>query len=660
MAFNLRLIPLLPFLGAALLLLFGRRWKRDTVVTIAAGAILASCFVAVDAFFTRLPEAAEAGGLTDVVWSWITTGSGANALNVELAFRMDGLSGLLCLIITFIGFLIHVYSAGYMEHEADYARFFGYLNLFCGAMLVLVLGDSLPVMFVGWEGVGLCSYLLIGFWYTEDANASAGKKAFITNRIGDFGFLLGMFLLFQFTGTMNFSEITASAVGPGSPLAQPYLLGQPVAFWVGVLLFVGACGKSAQIPLYTWLPDAMEGPTPVSALIHAATMVTAGVYMVARNYPLFIHTPATLLVVAIVGGLTAIFAASIGLVQNDIKRILAYSTVSQLGYMFLALGVVVPISGIFHLFTHAFFKGCLFLCAGSVIHGMEHAFEHAHVHDKDPQDIRNMGGLRRYMPWTAWTFLLACLAISGIFPFAGFWSKDEILTGAFTNGYFILYAVGLITAAMTAFYMFREYFVVFEGESRFDHHEVHPHESVWWMAGPLVVLAFFSVVIGAAVGAPPEHGLFRNFLDPVFAPVLGQERGETAFVETLILIGVSLLVAVIGIWVAFMMYKRRAWSPERLAARFPRTYDLLYHKWYVDEIYNAGIVQPTLGFARFLWSFDAGVIDGIVNGLGYLTRGMGRGLRPIQSGVVGNYALGMTIGLLAIVGSFLLKGLIVG
>jgi NADH-quinone oxidoreductase subunit L len=576
---------------------------------------------------------------------WIVSGGFA----VQAGYYIDPLASVMLLVVTSVALLVHIYSVGYMTDDEGFWRFFCYLPLFTFAMLLLVLGNNFLQLFLGWEGVGLCSYLLIGFWYNRPAAVNAAIKAFVVNRIGDFGFTIGIILVWLTFGSLQYSEVFAKAGTVGVGLLT----------MITLLLFVGACGKSAQIPLYTWLPDAMEGPTPVSALIHAATMVTAGVYMVARMYPLFIHTPTTLTVVAWVGALTAIFAASIGLVQNDIKRILAYSTVSQLGYMFLALGVVVPISGIFHLFTHAFFKGCLFLCAGAVIHSVEHAFHHAEIHD-DPQDIRNMGGLRRYMPWTAGTFLVACLAISGIFPFAGFWSKDEILTGAFINGHYVLYAIGLFTAAMTAFYMFREYFMVFEGAPRFDSEKAHPHESSWWMVGPLVVLASLSVVVGAVVGAPPERGLFRNFLHPTFVSSLGQEKGETALVETLVLIGVSLLIAVIGIWVAWMMYLRKAWSPQALAARFPRLYNLLLNKWYVDELYDRTIVQPALAFSRFLWGFDGYVIDGIANGLGSLTRGVGGGLRNVQTGSVGNYALGIVVGLVAILGSFLLKGLVSG
>ncbi|HLY64114.1 MAG TPA: NADH-quinone oxidoreductase subunit L, partial [Chloroflexota bacterium] len=606
-------------------------------------AFLEACYIA---YAVLLAGADARQPIADTAfYQWIVSGS----FTVQLGYYIDPLAVVMLLVVTSVSLLVHIYSVGYMADDEGFWRFFTYLPLFVFAMLMLVLANNFLQMFLGWEGVGLCSYLLIGFWYNRPSAAAAAMKAFIVNRIGDFGFTIGIILIWLSIGSLAFSDVFARAA----------TIGVGFLTMITLLLFVGACGKSAQVPLYTWLPDAMEGPTPVSALIHAATMVTAGVYMVARMYPLFIHTPLTLSVVGWVGGITAIFAASIGLTQFDIKRILAYSTVSQLGYMFLALGAVVPISGIFHLFTHAFFKALLFLGAGAVIHSVEHAFHHAEIHD-DPQDIRNMGGLRRYMPWTAGTFLIACLAISGIFPFAGFWSKDEILTGAFTNGQFALYAIGLFTAAMTAFYMFREYFLVFEGEPRFDHEKAHPHESPWWMIGPLVILAFFSIVIGAVVGAPPEHGLFRNFLDPTFSSSLGQERGETAFVETLILMVVSLLIACIGIWIAWMMYIRKAWSPRALAARFPRFYDLLFHKWYVDELYDRGIVQPAIGFANFLWGFDAYVIDGVVNGVGYLTRGIGRGIRGMQSGVVGNYALAMCVGLLAIVGSFLLKGLVSG
>ncbi|HEY0711849.1 MAG TPA: NADH-quinone oxidoreductase subunit L, partial [Polyangia bacterium] len=447
MSFNLRLIPLLPFLGAAFLILFGRGLRRPWVHLIATMAIGASCLVSVHAFFIFLPGASEVGGLQDIVWRWMTSGD----LNVEFALRMDSLSGLLCLVITFIGTLIHIYSAGYMSHDEDYARFFAYLNLFCGSMLILVLGDSLPVMFVGWEGVGLCSYLLIGFWYGERANATAGKKAFITNRVGDFGFLLGMFLLFQATGTLDMPGIIAAAKGGGGALLEPLWLGQPLVFWAALFLFIGATGKSAQIPLYVWLPDAMAGPTPVSALIHAATMVTAGVYMVARLSAVYLLATDVMAIVAIVGAATALFAAIIGFAQNDFKKVLAYSTVSQLGFMFAGVGVGAFGAGVFHLFTHAFFKAGLFLCAGSVMHAMSGS-----------GDITKMGGLRKLLPITHGVFFVCWLAICGVPIFSGFFSKDAIVAGALGTHVFPpnLAWVGplvgglLFAAALcTAFYM---------------------------------------------------------------------------------------------------------------------------------------------------------------------------------------------------------------
>jgi NADH-quinone oxidoreductase subunit L len=639
-------IPAAPLAAAIINGVFGKKIGKASAAFGIGGvaiAFLATLFVTAGV----LPAGSEARQpIADApFYQWIISGS----FTVQLGYYLDPLTVIMLLVVTSVSLLVHIYSVGYMAEDEGFWRFFVYLPLFVFAMLMLVLANNFLQMFLGWEGVGLCSYLLIGFWYNRPSAVNAAIKAFIVNRIGDFGFTIGIILIWLSFGSLQFGDVFAKATTIGAGLLT----------MITLLLFVGACGKSAQVPLYTWLPDAMEGPTPVSALIHAATMVTAGVYMVARMYPLFIHTPITLSVVGWVGAITAIFAASIGLTQFDIKRILAYSTVSQLGYMFLAMGVLVPISGIFHLFTHAFFKGLLFLGAGAVIHSVEHAFHHADIH-ADPQDIRNMGGLRRYMPWTAWTFLIACLAISGIFPFAGFWSKDEILTGSFVNGNYALYAVGLFTAAMTAFYMFREYFLVFEGEPRFDHEKAHPRESPWWMVGPLAVLGVLSVVVGAGVGFPPERNPFRHFLNPVFAVSLGEARAEATLTETLILIGVSLLFALVGIYIAWMMYQRRAWSPERIAAAFGALYTGSFHKWYVDEIYDVLFVQPSLRLANFLWGFDAFVIDGIVNGLGYVTRGIGRAIRGSESGIVGNYALAMCIGLVAIVGSFLLKGLISG
>ncbi|MHB8619782.1 MAG: NADH-quinone oxidoreductase subunit L, partial [Chloroflexota bacterium] len=602
------LIPIAPLAAAVLNGVFGKRIGKLTAVLAIAGVGIA--FLEALAVMAAVLGGARANAS---FYSWIVSGS----FHIDLGYLVDPLAAIMLLIVTSVSLLVHIYSVGYMEHDHSFWRFFTYLPLFTFAMLILVLANNFLQLFAGWEGVGLCSYLLIGFWYERKSATIAANKAFIVNRVGDSGFIIGIILTWLTFGTLSYTGVFNS-VGTAN---QALLTG------ITLLLFVGACGKSAQLPLYTWLPDAMEGPTPVSALIHAATMVTAGVYMVARMYPMFIHTPLTLSVVAWVGALTAIFAASIGLVQNDIKRILAYSTVSQLGYMFLALGVVAPVSGIFHLFTHAFFKGLLFLAAGSVIHG---------VHDE--QDIRNMGGLKRYMPITRWTFLVACLAISGIFPFAGFWSKDEILTSAFTNGHFVLYAIGLFTALLTAFYMFREYFLVFEGEPRFDPAHVHPHESPWWMTGPLIVLAVLSFAVGGVVGAPPGHGLFQRFLTPVFSSAIGTRVVEAAPAETLILIGVSMLIALVGIFIAWQMYMSKRWNPAAWAARVPVLYNALYNKWYVDEIYRALFVRPGLALANFLWGFDGVVIDGIANGVGQVTRGVGAGVRRLQTGSVGNYA----------------------
>jgi NADH-quinone oxidoreductase subunit L len=651
MPFNLRLIPLLPFIGATLLMLFGRRWKRETVVLVAAGAVLASCFVAFDAFFTRLPQAAEAGGLTDVVWSWITVGSGETALKVDLAFRMDALSGLLCLIITFIGFLIHVYASGYMAHEDDYARFFAYLNLFCGAMLVLVLGDNMPVMFVGWEGVGLCSYLLIGFWYTDNANADAGKKAFITNRIGDFGFLLGMFLLFQYSGTMSFSEITSVATSRSELLLQPFWLGQPVAFWVGVLLFVGACGKSAQIPLYVWLPDAMAGPTPVSALIHAATMVTAGVYMVARMHAVYLLTPAAMAIVAIVGALTAVFAAVIGFAQNDFKKVLAYSTVSQLGFMFAGVGTANFDGGVFHLFTHAFFKAGLFLCAGSVMHAMSGS-----------GDITRMGGLAKKIPWTHGVFVVCWLAICGIPIFSGFFSKDAIIAGAFATTIYPeslawvgkLVAFLLMAAALgTAFYMSRLYFLVFTGTCRADAEtQHHIHESPGVMVGPLVLLAV-GAALGGLVGIPGalfEHPEL-NLIGHLFEPVLGAEREVPRTIE-IAFIAISTALAVGGIVLAYAFYGGGYREPaHRVAFQFPGFVGLVRDKFRVDELYDAVIIRPLRRLAQLLFHIvDRILIDKIlVEGVGALFDVAGRLIRFLQFGDAQRYMAVFAIGVAVLV-----------
>jgi NADH-quinone oxidoreductase subunit L len=538
-----------------------------------------------------------------------------------------------------------VYAQGYMEHDPDYARFFAYLNLFCGAMLVLVLGDSLPVMFIGWEGVGLCSYLLIGFWYKETANANAGKKAFITNRIGDFGFLLGMFLIFQYTGTLKFSEITAAA-GPGSALLTSSWFGMPVVFWACVFLFIGATGKSAQIPLYVWLPDAMAGPTPVSALIHAATMVTAGVYMVARMHAVYLLSPAALAIVAGVGALTALFAAIIGFAQNDFKKVLAYSTVSQLGFMFVGVGTANFDAGVFHLFTHAFFKAGLFLCAGSVMHAMSGS-----------GDITIMGGLRKKIPWTHGVFLVCWLAICGVPIFSGFFSKDAIVAGAFATDVYgpglawVGPAVGfalLLAAFGTAFYMSRLYFLVFSGEETRANEEIqhHIHESPGLMVGPLVVLAVGAGLAGF-IGLPgglfghPEANLLAARLEPVLGPELDVPRSTEALFMAL-----STALALGGIGLAYAFYgggtRERA---RRFAAAFPRFVQLVRDKFRVDEFYQKTIIRGVRDVGDFVYEIiDRRIIDGLVNASWRIVGAVGSATRRLQNGDGQGYMAWFAVG----------------
>ena len=646
MNFNLGLIPLLPFLGATVLMLFGRKWTRDTVFVVAALAIGAACFVALDAFFLALPDAGP-DGLKDVVMTWIATGD----LHIDLAFRMDALSGVMCLVITFIGFLIHVFAAGYMADDPDYARFFAYLNLFCGAMLVLVLGDSLPVLFIGWEGVGLCSYLLIGFWYSSTANADAGKKAFITNRIGDFGFLLGMFLLFQYTGSLSVPEISSAATA-GGPLMHTLWLGQPVAFWAALFLFVGAAGKSAQIPLYVWLPDAMAGPTPVSALIHAATMVTAGVYMIARMHAVYLLAPGAMAIVAVVGALTAAFAAIIGFAQNDFKKVLAYSTVSQLGFMFAGVGTANFDAGIFHLVTHAFFKAGLFLCAGSVMHAMSGS-----------GDIRIMGGLRKKLPITHGVFWVCWLAICGIPIFSGFFSKDAIIAGAFSTEIFghdlewvgkVVGVLLMLAALGTAFYMSRLYFLVFSGdETRADDKiKHHIHESPPIMTFPLVVLAAGAALVGL-IGLPaglwhhPEQNLLYHQLEPVLKAEL-----EIPHNTEILFMVLSTILAVVGIVLAAVFYRGGYKEPARaFGAQFPRFLRLVQDKFRVDELYDAVIIRPVKAFSRGLFTFvDRIIVDKIlVEGTGVLVDVFARLARTVQGGDGQRYMAVFAVGVALLV-----------
>ena len=682
------LIPLLPLLGAAVNGLIGNRrgWSRRTTSAVAltgSGLALVAALAAIADWATAV---GTAGVHVDRVFTWIPAGAGHTAdgllanLTIDFALRIDALSAVMLFFVTFVGFLIHVYSVGYMhgEGERPYARYFAYLNLFMFAMLTLVLGANLVVLFVGWEGVGLCSYLLIGFFFEKDWCAAAGKKAFIVNRIGDFGFLLAIFWTVKVFGSVDFATLQAAVEGDPARFAA-------AATPIALLHFVGAVGKSAQLPLYVWLPDAMAGPTPVSALIHAATMVTAGVYMVARTNFIFRLSPTAMVVVALVGGLTAVFAATIGLAQNDIKKVLAYSTVSQLGYMFLAAGAGAFGAGIFHVFTHAFFKACLFLGAGSVIHACS-----------GEQDMRKMGGLRKRMPTTYWTFLIATLALAGIPPLAGFFSKDEILARVFAaasgdlNGfgtvYLVLWALGLAGAFMTAFYMFRAVHMTFHGGFRGTHEqEHHLHESPRSMTVPLQVLAAGSVAAGfLGMGMfGPRVNWFERLLHAVAAPIEVEGHHVGAGVEWL-LIALSVAVAFSGIWLATRWYfgPEAFARPQRFAERFPGLVATVANKYYVDEAYDATVIAGTMKLARASWEFDARVVDGTVNGARHLTVGTSffsglfdlnvvdglvnlvaagygwasRGLRRVQWGVVQGYALIMTVGFVLMVAAALWLG----
>jgi NADH-quinone oxidoreductase subunit L len=616
------LIPLLPFAGFLLNGILGSRLPKALVSTIALLFPLASFAVvavaAVNFFTGALPHIPY---IETCPLGWINAGT----LHIGFSFALDQLSLVMLLVVTGVGFLIHVYSVGYMAHEEGYWRFFAYLNLFLFFMTVLVLSANALLMFVGWEGVGLASYLLIGFYFKKTSAADAGKKAFIVNRIGDFGFLIAMFLLLANFGTLTFSEIS-SQLG-----SNPGWTGGVITV-IALCLMLGAAGKSAQIPLYIWLPDAMEGPTPVSALIHAATMVTAGVYMVARTHVLFDHSPFALDVVAVIGAATAIFAATIGLVQNDIKRVLAYSTVSQLGYMFLGCGVAAYSASIFHLMTHAFFKALLFLAAGSVIHGMG-----------GEQDLRKMGGLRKKMPVTFIVTTIGVLAIAGIFPFAGFFSKDAILYAAFAQGTtagIVLWFVGLVTALLTSFYMFRLWYLTFMGESRSP--EVHPHESPWSMLGPLVILAALSVC-GGWIGIER----FSEFLTPAVG--LHTLAGGSARLE-LILSIVAVLVALEGWAIADMFYRRKPQRPAQYAAAIPGGYNLLLNKYFVDEIYAAIIVRPLLAISKVVlgWVVDVGILGGAAWLLGGIALFAGAILQRWQSGNLRSYAAWLAAGAAAV------------
>lgn len=638
------LIVLFPLVGFLLIGLAGWKYRSERLIGIVGSGVVGLSFaLAVGVLYEMIALPADARRWSVELFPWIDTFTGtAGSFGVSVAYQFDQLSILMTLVVTGVGFLIHVYSVGYMHGDPGYWRFFAYLNLFIFAMLNLVLANNFLLMFLGWEGVGLCSYLLIGFWYEKTFTGDAAKKAFIVNRIGDFGFLLGMLLIFRTFGSLEFNAVMSGA--------SVMTAGSTVAFWIALLLFVGATGKSAQIPLFVWLPDAMAGPTPVSALIHAATMVTAGVYMVARCAALYALAPDAMLIVAVVGALTAVFAATIGLVQNDIKKVLAYSTVSQLGYMFLAMGVAAFSAGIFHVMTHAFFKALLFLGSGAVIHGMH-----------DEQDIQKMGGLRKYMPITWATFLIGAIAIAGIPPFAGFFSKDEILWYAFSSelGSPALWVLGALGALMTAFYMFRLVFLTFEGKERFDHHHLHPHEAPKTMTVPLMILAGLSVV-GGFLGVPQALGggnLIEHWLDPVFAPaqrmlMLSAHASHTA---EYVLMAVSVLIAAGGILLARRWYLQHPEVPAAVAARFAAVYRVLWNKYYVDEAYDAAVIRPIQSTSdAFLWKFfDVKVIDGAVNGAGWLAQTAANWLRRVQTGVAQTYAMVLVGGILIVVSALL-------
>jgi NADH-quinone oxidoreductase subunit L len=675
----LALIPLFPLLGFLVNATIGKRLSKSVSGGLASLVMIASFIVSALTVWQLAGMAVDQRAIEQTLYTWISS----DDLNIGLSFRVDPLSAVMILVVTGIGSLIHIYSTAYMHDEVDseFARYFSYLNLFAAFMLVLVLGSNFPVMFVGWEGVGLCSYLLIGFWFKKPSASDAGKKAFVVNRIGDYAFILGMLVLFTNFGTLDFQAL-ASAV---APLPRETFFG--VVSLATLLLFIGATGKSAQIPLFTWLPDAMEGPTPVSALIHAATMVTAGVYMIGRNAVIFSHAPETLTIVAVIGAATALMAGTIGLVQNDIKRVLAYSTVSQLGLMFLAMGVGAFGAGIFHLYTHAFFKACLFLGSGAVIHALH-----------GEQDIRNMGGLKNGLPITYWTFFVASLAIAGFPLLAGFFSKDELLYETFKEGHTVLWVIGALTSLLTATYMFRLVILTFHGERRHDapahvsglgtrdsgldtrghdapghaaptpatpghgaHGHAHLHDAPPAMALALIVLAIGSVFAGY-IGVPHAlggHNALGEWLAPAFQAA-GSGAAESAIVGEegsleLTLMAVSSLIAIVGIGIGVFIWKTHREIADALSRQFSGVYTLLLNKYYVDELYDAAIVQPIKFVStEGLWrAFDVKVIDGAVNGTGAIVAAGAGVLRRVQTGSVRTYAGSLLLGVVMILGYYL-------
>lgn len=668
------LIPTLPLLGAAINGLLGNRLPLLLVRLLACLTVLGSFLLSLAGFFSLLSQTPENRLIVQNVYKWIATAGPLGGLNLDAAFRLDPLSAIMCLVITGVGFLIHVYSVGYMAHDQSQPRYFAYLNLFTFSMLVLVMGNNLLLMFVGWEGVGLCSYLLIGFWFSDLEKAQAGMKAFVVNRIGDFGFLAGLLLLFWALAqggagsglSLSYSDLQAAM--PTLLAADP-VAGLPIVTWVCLLFFVGACGKSAQIPLYVWLPDAMAGPTPVSALIHAATMVTAGVFMIVRLNFLYAAAPWTLAVVAVVGALTALLAALIALAQDDIKKVLAYSTISQLGYMFLAAGVSAYHSAIFHLTTHAFFKALLFLGAGSVIHAVGH------------NDMQKMGGLRKHLPLTFMTFLVAYLTICGLPPLAGFFSKDEVLFSVFSAKLPLAWlgpalgVLGMVVAGLTALYMTRLLMLTFAGDFRGTQHEKdHLHESPRIMTYPLVVLALLSA-LGGLLGLPEAFHLphaIKEFLTPLLPTATGQGAGGHAWEAELLIMVCSTAMAALGIYLGYRFFLAKPEDGQRLVRQFPGLHKAMANKFYVDQFYGAIIVRPFLAFVRWSGFFDVKAIDGpvhwpaklsvgaarfigwedikVVDGLVNLTadlfRSWGQSLRRLQTGQVHFYLYAAVVGLL--------------
>jgi NADH-quinone oxidoreductase subunit L len=614
------LVPLLPLLGFLILSWGGKKLSKGIVPIIGAGSILASFAIALLIFFQLGDEPVQVK-----VFEWFAAGK----LNVDFAFMIDQLSVVFLLIITGIGFLIHVYSAGYMHDDEGFTRFFSYLNLFVFFMLLLVMGNNFLIMFVGWEGVGLCSYLLIGFWYKNNEYNNAAKKAFIMNRIGDLGFLLGILMIYVTFGTLDYTKVFE--------MVKANAANKDMLNVIGLLLFIGACGKSAQIPLYTWLPDAMAGPTPVSALIHAATMVTSGIYMISRAAVIFVNAPVASEVIAIVGLLTALFAATIGLFQNDIKKVLAYSTVSQLGFMFLGLGVGAFTGAVFHVTTHAFFKALLFLGAGSVIHAMS-----------GEQDIRKMGGLKKALPITHLTFLIATIAISGIPPFSGFFSKDEILAHAYEHNK-LYWFLGIVGSMLTAFYMFRLYFLTFGGSFRGTADQKHHlHESPKSMTIPLIILAVLSVV-GGLIGIPNGHmHVLHYFLKPGFGPAEAWISNPHHFnMHELFLISIAVAAAGVSIYIAYMIYRKNNILPVDSEEDMTAPQRVIYNKYYVDELYDAIIRKPFDKLSDLAYRFfEIPVVDGIVNGVGNAAKQIGGIVKYAQSGSIGLYLFSMIVAII--------------